>query len=169
MVLFAAIRTLRRHPNLNAHLINGDILRKFGGVHLGMAADTPRGLLVPTIFNADQMSLPQLSAAVKDLAAQAKSGNISPDLLTGASFTVSNLGALGVEMFTPVINPPQVAILGICGTSAKVREIDGNIAAYQSMGLSLTYDHRAVDGADASRFARDLAVNIENLDLLFAL
>ena len=169
MVLFAAIRTLRDHPNLNAHLINGDTFRKFNSVHLGMAVDTPRGLLVPTIFHADQMSLLQLSAAVKDIAAQAKSGNISPDLLTGASFTVSNLGALGIEMFTPVINPPQVTILGVCGITAKVREINGNIVVYQSMGLSLTYDHRAIDGADASRFARDLSQNIENLDLLFVL
>lgn len=169
MVLYATIRTLHDHPGLNSHLINDDTLRRFSGVHLGLAVDTPRGLLVPTIFNADQMSLLQLSAAVKDLAAQAKSGNISPDLLTGASFTVSNLGALGVEMFTPVINPPQVAILGICGTTTRVREVNGNITTYQSMGLSLTYDHRAIDGADASRFARDLSQNIENLDLLLAL
>ena len=170
MVLFAAVRTLRSHPSLNAHLINGDTLRKFGGVHLGIAVDTPRGLLVPTIFNADTMSLLQLSTAVKELAAQAKSGSISPDLLVGASFTVSNLGALGIEMFTPVINPPQVAILGVCGISTKVRETDGgSLTAYQSMGLSLTYDHRAIDGADASRFARDLSVNIENIDLLPAL
>ena len=169
MMLYATVLTLRDHPNLNAHLLNNDTLRKFGGVHLGVAVDTPRGLLVPTIFDADRMSLSQLSTALKELAAQAKSGSISPDLLTGASFTVSNLGALGVEMFTPVINPPQVAILGVCGTITRIREFEGNLAAYQSMGLSLTYDHRAIDGADASRFAQDLSKNIENLDLLLAL
>jgi len=186
MVLFAVAKTLLAHPDLNAHLLNDDTLRKFSGVHLGVAVDTPRGLMVPTIFNADKMSLLQLSAACKELAAQAKSGNISPDLLQGATFTVSNLGVLGVEMFTPVINPPQVAILGVCGTTAKVREnkIDKNnmnmyqnmgmyghsgIELYQSMGLSLTYDHRAIDGAPASRFANDLAKNIENIDLLLAL
>ncbi|MDR2184039.1 MAG: 2-oxo acid dehydrogenase subunit E2, partial [Clostridiales bacterium] len=169
MVLYAAVRTLREHPCLNAHLIDGDTLRKFGGVHLGMAVDTPRGLMVPTIFDADCMSLRELSITAKELAARAKSGNISPDLLTGATFTVSNLGALGVEMFTPVINPPQVAILGVCGIITKVRGADGgSLTAYQSMGLSLTYDHRAIDGADASRFARDLTTNIENLDLLTA-
>jgi len=167
MVLYATIRTLQAHPSLNAHLIDGDTLRKFNGVHLGLAVDTPRGLLVPTIFDADKMSLLQLSKAVKNLAMQAKSGNISPDLLSGASFTVSNLGALGVEMFTPVINPPQVTILGVCGMQTKVREINGDLTAYQSMGLSLTYDHRAIDGADASRFASDLCKNIENMDLLF--
>jgi len=169
MVMFAVVKTLLAHPDMNSHLIDGNILRKFFGVHLGMAVDTPRGLLVPTIFNADKMSLLQLSKASKEVAAQAKSGNISPDLLQGASFTVSNLGALGVEMFTPVINPPQVAILGICGISTKVRETNGNIEAYQSIGLSLTYDHRAVDGAPASRFARDLAKNIENFDLMMLL
>ena len=169
MVLFAVARTLLAHPDMNAHLINGDTLRRFSGVHLGMAVDTPRGLLVPTIFNADKMSLAELSAAAKEVAAQAKSGSISPDLLQGASFTISNLGALGVEMFTPVINPPQVAILGVCGITPKVRESGGDIELYQSMGLSLTYDHRAVDGAPASRFAADLAKNLANIDLLLAL
>ncbi|MCL2202403.1 MAG: 2-oxo acid dehydrogenase subunit E2 [Defluviitaleaceae bacterium] len=166
LVIFAVARTLAAHPDLNAHLVNGDTLRRFNGVHLGMAVDTPRGLLVPTIFNADKMSLLQLSAATKDVADMAKSGSISPDLLQGASFTVSNLGALGVEMFTPVINPPQVAILGVCGLSPKVKEENGKIAVYQSMGLALTYDHRAVDGAPASRFAANLAKNLENIDLL---
>ena len=169
IVLFAVTKTLLAHPDLNAHLINGDTLRRFSGVHLGVAVDTPRGLMVPTIFNADKMSLLQLSSAVKTVAAQAKSGNINPDLLKGASFTVSNLGALGVEFFTPIINPPQAAILGVCGITPKVKEVDGNIAVYQSMGLALTYDHRAVDGAPASRFASDLAKNIENIDLLMAL
>ena len=169
MILYAVVKTLLVHPDLNAHLLNGDTLRRFNGVHLGMAVDTTRGLLVPTIFNADKMSLLQLSAAAKEVAAQAKSGSINPDLLRGASFTVSNLGALGVEMFTPVINPPQVAILGVCGILPKVREKDGEIELYQSMGLALTYDHRAVDGAPASRFAHDLSKNIENIDLLMVL
>jgi len=165
MILFAVAKTLKAHPDMNAHL-NGDTLRKFSGIHLGVAVDTPRGLLVPTVFNVDKMSLVELSEAVKSLAGQAKDGNISPDLLQGASFTVSNLGALGVEMFTPVINPPQVGILGVCGISPKVREVNGKIEVYQSLGLSITYDHRAIDGAPASRFASDLARNIENIDVL---
>jgi len=169
LILFAVARTLHAHPDMNAHLLNGDTLRRFNGVHLGVAVDTPRGLMVPTVFDADKMSLLELSHAVKDVAAQAKSGNISPDLLQGASFTVSNLGALGVEMFTPVINPPQVGILGVCGISQKVREgKDGGIALYPSLGLSLTYDHRAIDGAPASRFAAELAKNLENMDILLA-
>jgi pyruvate dehydrogenase E2 component (dihydrolipoamide acetyltransferase) len=170
MVLFAVAKTLLSHPALNAHLLNGDTLRKFNSVHLGVAVETTRGLIVPTIFNADKLNLAQLSKAVKDLAAAAKSGNISPDLLQGATFTVSNLGSFGVEMFTPVVNPPQVAILGVCGTTAAVRDGgNGAVSVYQRMGLSITYDHRAIDGAPASRFARDLAYNIENIDLLLAL
>ncbi|MCL2189646.1 MAG: 2-oxo acid dehydrogenase subunit E2 [Defluviitaleaceae bacterium] len=165
LVLFAVVKTLQKHPEFNAHLINGDTLRTFTGVHLGLAVDTPRGLLVPTIFDADQMGLIDLSNAVKEVAGLAKTGNISPDLLQGATFTVSNLGATGVEMFTPVINPPQVAILGVCGLTPRVCEVNGAVSVYQSMGLSLTYDHRAIDGAPASRFAQSLSKTIENIDL----
>jgi pyruvate dehydrogenase E2 component (dihydrolipoamide acetyltransferase) len=107
------------------------------------------------------MSLPEISQKMKELAAQCQSGSISPDLLRGATFTVSNLGTLGVEYFSPIINPPQVAILGVCGMTTRVREEAGSMAMYQAMGLSLTYDHRAIDGAPASRFARDLANNLE--------
>jgi pyruvate dehydrogenase E2 component (dihydrolipoamide acetyltransferase) len=169
LVLYAVVRALLKHPDMNAHLINGETLRRFGGVHLGVAVDTPRGLMVPTVFDADKLSLLGLSKKVKELAGAAKAGSISPDLLQGASFTVSNLGALGVEMFTPVINPPQVGILGVCGTTPRVRDGGGGIQVYQSMGLSVTYDHRVIDGAPASRFALDVAANIENIDLVLAL
>jgi len=167
MVLYAVSRTLLTHPDLNAHLLNGNTLRRFTGVHLGVAVDTPRGLMVPTIRNADQMSLAEISREIKELAAMCQSGNISPDLLQGGTFTVSNLGALGVEQFTPIVNPPQVAILGVAGVTTRVKsDEDGNIAAYQAMGLSLTYDHRAVDGAPASRFAKDLCDNLAQFSLM---
>jgi len=169
MILFAVSRVLGAHPDLNAHLLNGDTLRRFSGVHLGLAVDTPRGLMVPTIFNADKMSLKEISAKAKELAAQCQAGNISPDLLQGGTFTVSNLGVLGVEQFTPIVNPPQVAILGVCGTDTRVREGKHGIETYPAMGLSLTYDHRAVDGAPASRFARDLCVYLAQFDLRLAL
>jgi pyruvate dehydrogenase E2 component (dihydrolipoamide acetyltransferase) len=169
MVLFAVSRTLKKYPGMNAHLLNGDTLRSFTGVHLGMAVDTPRGLMVPTIFGADKLSLAEISRTAKELASMAKSGSISPDLLQGATFTVSNLGSLGVEMFTPIINPPQVAILGVCGITTKVRIGASGIEAYPSMGLSVTYDHRAVDGAPASKFAQELADNLSNFDLMLAL
>ena len=102
------------------------------------------------------------------LAAAAQAGSINPDLLTGASFTVSNLGSLDVEMFTPIINPPQTGILGVDCMIDRIRVVDGQITAYTAMGISLTYDHRALDGAPASRFLKDLKTAMENFTSLMA-
>ena len=169
IVLYAVSRTLKNHPDLNANMIDDSTIRIFKHVNLGVAVDTPRGLMVPTIFNADQKSLLEISKEVKELAAACREGNISPDKLTGASFTVSNLGNLGVESFTPVINPPQTGILGVCGTVERVKKgKDGEIAIYPAMGLSLTYDHRAVDGTPAARFQKELCQNLENFTVLLA-
>jgi len=167
VINFVVTRVLTEHPDLNAHLLPDDVLRRFQGVNLGVAISTERGLLVPTVFGADGKSLKELSAEVKALADSARSGAISPDRLGGATFTVSNLGATGVEMFTPIINPPQVAILGICGITTRARvSPGGGLEAYRSIGLSLTYDHRAVDGAPASVFVKKLCENLEHIDLL---
>ena len=169
MVLYAVSRTLKNHPDLNAHMLDDNTIRLFKHVNLGVAVDTPRGLMVPTIFRADEMSLVEISKAVKELAAACREGNISPDKLTGASFTVSNLGNLGVESFTPVINPPQTGILGVCTTVNRVRtNKNGEMEVYPAMGLSLTYDHRAVDGSPAARFQKELGQNLENFTLLLA-
>jgi len=168
MVLYAVSRTLVNWKDLNANMIGDDTIRYFKHVNLGVAVDTPRGLMVPTIFNADTKSLLEISKEVKKLAEAARSGAISPDLLTGGSFTVSNLGSTGVEMFTPVINPPQTAILGVCGITQRVREENGQIKLYPAMGLSLTYDHRAVDGSPASKFVSELCKNLEKFTLLLA-
>lgn len=163
IVLFAVTRTLKEHPDLNAHMLDDNNIRIFKHVNLGVAIDTPRGLMVPTIFHADEKSLLEISKEVKELAAACREGNISPDKLAGGTFTVSNLGSLGIESFTPVINPPQTGLLGVCTTIDRVRQgANGAIEIYPAMGLSLTYDHRAVDGAPASRFLRDLGVNLEN-------
>ena len=163
IVLFAVTRTLKEHPDLNAHMLDDNNIRLFKHVNLGVAIDTPRGLMVPTIFHADEKSLLEISKEVKELAAACREGNISPDKLAGGTFTVSNLGSLGIESFTPVINPPQTGLLGVCTTIDRVRQgANGAIEIYPAMGLSLTYDHRAVDGAPASRFLRDLGVNLEN-------
>ena len=168
MVLYAVSRTLLSFPDLNANMVDDTTLRRFKHVNLGVAVDTPRGLMVPTIFNADTKSLLEISKEVKTLAEAARSGAISPDLLTGGSFTVSNLGSTGVEMFTPVINPPQTAILGVCGITQRVREEGSQIKLYPAMGLSLTYDHRAVDGSPASKFVKELCQNLEKFTLLLA-
>ena len=110
----------------------------------------------------------QVSREARQLGKDAQGGSINPDILSAGSFTVSNLGALGIEMFTPIINPPQVAILGVNCTVDRVRVVDGQVTVYPAMGLSLTYDHRAVDGAPASRFLKDLAKALENIDILIA-
>ena len=150
-------------------LLDDTSIRLFNHVNLGVAVDTPRGLMVPTIFHADEMSLLEISKATKELAAQCREGNISPDLLQGGSFTVSNLGNLGIESFTPVINPPQTGILGVDTTIDRVRRApDGSIEIYPAMGLSLTYDHRAVDGAPASRFLKELGENLANFTVMLA-
>jgi len=169
IVLYAVSRTLKNHPDLNANMLDDNSIRRFNHVNLGVAVDTPRGLMVPTIFHADEMSLLEISKAVKELAAECRDGAINPDKLSGGSFTVSNLGNLGVESFTPVINPPQTGILGVCGTTDRVRKAaDGSIEIYPAMGLSLTYDHRAVDGTPAARFQQELGKNLEQFTTLLA-
>ena len=169
IVLYAVSRTLKNHSDLNAIMLDDNTIRHFHHVNLGVAVDTPRGLMVPTIFGADEMSLLEISQAVKTLAAECRSGDINPDKLSGGSFTVSNLGSMGVESFTPVINPPQTGILGVCCSVDRVRKAaDGSLEVYPAMGLSLTYDHRAVDGTPAARFQQELGKNLENFTALLA-
>lgn len=169
ILLFAVSRILKNHPLLNAHWLDGqNAIRIFHHVHLGMAVDTPRGLLVVTIRNADTKSLLEISKEAKALAAEAQNGSINPDKLAGATFTLSNLGALGIEMFTPIINPPQTGILGVDCLIDRVRSSNGEIEIYPAMGISLTYDHRALDGAPASKFLRDLKNAMEHITALLA-
>lgn len=167
IILYAVSKTLPEFRDLNAHFLD-DRMLFFKHVHLGVAVDTPRGLLVPTIFNADTLSLNEMSLAAKKLITDAQNGSINPDLLTGASFSVTNLGSLGVESFTPVINPPQTGILGVDNLQTKVKVVDGQVVPYQAMGLSLTFDHRALDGAPAAKFLQALCKNLENFSLLLA-
>ena len=169
LILYAVSRVLPGWPDLNAHMLDDVSIRKFNHVNLGVAVDTPRGLIVPTIMHADEKSLLEISNELKVLAAEARDGAISPDKLTGASFTVSNLGGFGVESFTPVINPPQTGILGVCTTVQRPRKgADGSIQLYPAMALSLTYDHRAIDGAPASRFVQELCKQLEHFTVLLA-
>jgi pyruvate dehydrogenase E2 component (dihydrolipoamide acetyltransferase) len=165
MILFAVSRVLKDYPDLNAHFL-GDMMRYFDQVHLGLAVDTERGLLVPTIFNADQKSLVQISNDVKALVEMSKIGTINPDLLSGASFTITNLGTFGIESFTPIINPPQTGILGVNTIVTRVKDEGGVISTYPAMGLSLTFDHRALDGAPAARFLEALVNALENFSIL---
>ena len=165
MVCYSVIRALQQFPDANAHFM-GDSIRKFHRINLGIAVDTERGLMVPALLHADDYSLPGLSSQLRALTEEARKGSISPDLLApeAASFTVSNLGNYGVEMFTPVINLPQVAILGVNTIIHRPAILeDGNFGFQPFIGLSLTYDHRALDGGPATIFLAAIKTEIENL------
>ncbi len=163
LVTFCAIRALQQMPELNAEYIDGKI-RVHSDIHLGFACDTPRGLLVPVIRNAHQLSIGDLALQTKELTTQAVQGTISPDSLSGATFTVSNLGALGIESFTPLLNPPQVAILGVAAIQMKPVRRQGRIEFIDAIGLSLTCDHQVIDGAPGARFLQVLKEKIENVE-----
>jgi pyruvate dehydrogenase E2 component (dihydrolipoamide acetyltransferase) len=166
LVVFCTIRALLEVPGVNAELVDGVLYRR-GDVNMGFACDTDRGLVVPVVHRAQDLSLLGLSRRLKELAAQAGAGSTTLDDLSGASFTVSNLGALGIESFTPVLNPPQVAILGVGAIGLKgVRKADGNIEFIDSIGLSLTLDHQVVDGAPGARFLAVLRSKIEAAEAL---
>ena len=166
LVLYAVSRVLSRFPQANATLENG-VLRTYQRVHLALAVDTPRGLMVPVIRNADLLSLREISAEAKRLAGACQGGSISPDELSGGTFTVTNLGAFGIESFTPVLYAPQVAILGVDAiTQWPVPRADGSVGFEPRIGLSLTVDHQIIDGAPAARLLKALAGAIADLDLL---
>ena len=165
LVCFAVSRTLLKYPAFNAHLEDG-VLTEFEQVHLGFACDTPRGLLVPVIRSAQALGLKAFSDEAKRLAGGAIDGSLSPDFLSGGTFTVSNIGSFGIETFTPVINLPQTAILGVGAiTPRPTVAADGSIGVEQRLNLSLTIDHQVIDGADGARFLRDLVAAIENIDV----
>ena len=163
LVTFCAVEALLEFPDLNAEYIDG-VIHKRSEVHIGFAADTPRGLLVPVVRHADTLALDELSARMKELTARAVQGNIAPDDLSGATFTISNLGGLGIEAFTPILNPPQVAILGVGGIRLQSVRRNGQIEFIDAIGLSLTCDHQVIDGAPGARFLRVLAAQIENVE-----
>ena len=165
-VCFAVIKALKQFPNVNSHCL-GDAMRLFKPVNLGLAVDTERGLMVPAVPHADELDIVGLSKALKKVADDSKKGSVNPDLLApeAASFTVSNLGGFGVEWFTPIINVPQSAILGVGTIVPRPKLIDGDYAFVPYLGLSLTYDHRAIDGGEATRFLKQVAAEIENLDI----
>jgi len=164
MVCWCVLRALKKYPGINIHLL-GDTVRTFHKIHLGIAVDTSRGLMVPAVKNADEMELPMLSVELKSAADACRKGKINPELIqsTAATFTVSNLGSYGVEMFTPVINLPQAGILGVCTIINRPADLGNNTFGFVPyIGLSLTYDHRAIDGGPATLFLKEIKEQIEN-------
>lgn len=168
MVNYAVARTLATYPEVNATLKDG-ILRKYSRVHLGFACNTDRGLMVPVLRDAHALTLNSVAAATKDLAGQAKSGAINPDLLQGGTFTVSNLGILGITTFTPVLNSPQVALLGVGSIEPQPVRKGGEVVFEDRIHLSLTIDHQVIDGWVASEFLKSLTEAISSFELLLSL
>lgn len=168
LVLFAVSRVLPSFQYMNGVKLDG-VIRNYSNVHLGVAVDTPRGLMVPVIRNANYKSLAQIATEARSLAEACINGTITPDQLTGSTFTISNLGSTGIESFTPVINAPELAILGVCGIQPKPVIVEDDAYDIQPhLGFSLTIDHAAVDGAPAARFLKALCDAVANIDIWIA-
>jgi len=163
LVAYCTILALRDTPSLNAEFVDGKI-EEHAEIHLGFACDTPRGLLVPVVRDAHALRLRDLAARMRDLTGRATAGTIAADDLSGATFTISNLGNLDIESFTPVINPPQVAILGVNAIQLKPVRKNGRVEFIDAIGLSLTCDHQAIDGAPGARFLQVLKRKIEGVE-----
>jgi pyruvate dehydrogenase E2 component (dihydrolipoamide acetyltransferase) len=163
LVSFCAVRALLEVPSLNAEFVNGAI-QEHAEVHLGFACDTPKGLLVPVVRDAHALSLSGLAARMMELTARATQGTISADDLSGGTFTISNLGNLGIETFTPILNTPQVAILGVNAIDLKAVRKDGRVEFIDAIGFSLTCDHQVIDGAPGARFLQVLKKKIEGVE-----
>ncbi|MBA7527833.1 Dihydrolipoyllysine-residue acetyltransferase component of pyruvate dehydrogenase complex [subsurface metagenome] len=163
-LLYIVANILPKFKNMNAHFLKDKIL-EFEQVHLGFAVDSPRGLMVPIIHNAHLLSLEEISQEARRLNTACQEDTILPDELSGGTFTITNLGTMGIESFTPILNIPQVAILGVCSVSLKPIMKDNEIKFIPHMGLSLTFDHQAVDGAPAAKFLQELNRLIANFDL----
>jgi len=161
MIMYTTVKTLLKFKTLNAYFLNNKIL-EFERVHLAFAVDAPQGLVVPVIRNAYLLSLKEISKESKRLSSACLQGTIQPDELTGGTFTITNLGPLGIESFTPILNLPQVAVLGVCNIQLKAIREEDEVKLAPHLGLSLTFDHRAVDGAPAAKFLKELSLAIAN-------
>jgi pyruvate dehydrogenase E2 component (dihydrolipoamide acetyltransferase) len=153
--------TLKKYTYMNARL-NDDVIEQYPYVNLGVAVDTERGLLVPVIQHADRISLRQFGEQFRQLVEAARKGSISPDYLSGGTFTITNLGQYDIDVFTPVINYPEVAILGIGRIAKKVAPYKDEMAIRDMLTLSLVFDHRLVDGAPAAKFLQEVKWYVED-------
>jgi pyruvate dehydrogenase E2 component (dihydrolipoamide acetyltransferase) len=161
IVLKAVATALAQHSEVNAHWL-GDKIRYFNRVHLGMAVAIEDGLITPVIFDADQKRMSEISRESRELAKRARERKLKPEEYTGSTFSVSNLGMFGIDQFTAIINPPEVGILAIGALEEKPVVIDGALAHRKRMRVTMSCDHRVVDGALGARFLQTLRRLIEN-------
>jgi pyruvate dehydrogenase E2 component (dihydrolipoamide acetyltransferase) len=162
LLLKAAAAALKAHPRFNSSL-DGDelVLKRY--YHLGFAADTPRGLLVPVVRDVDRKGIIELAAELTELSGKARAGRISPSEMSGATFTISSLGGIGGTSFTPIVNAPEVAILGVVRAATKPVWDGEQFLPRLMLPLSLSYDHRVIDGAAAARFCAELAQTLADM------
>ena len=161
IVIKAVALALSEHPEVNAHWL-GDKIRHFNRIHVAMAVAVEDGLITPVLFDADRLSLWDISAKARDLAKRARERKLTPEEYTGATFTVSNLGMFGIDQFTAIINPPEAGILAVGGSEEKPVVIDGSLEIRQRMRLTMSCDHRVIDGATGAKFLQTLKRYIEN-------
>ena len=156
LIVKAVALALKKHPRLNATLVD-DQIQLLDEIHIGVGVALDEGLIVPVIRHANRLSVAEIGAKLRDIGAKARSNTLAIDEVTGGTFTISNLGNYGIDLFTPVINPPEVAILGVGRIVEKIVVYRGEAAKRRMLGLSLTFDHRVVDGAPAAAFMQTLA------------
>jgi pyruvate dehydrogenase E2 component (dihydrolipoamide acetyltransferase) len=167
LLLYVLRRALREHPRLNAS-IQGETIKVWKRVHVGLAVDTERGLLVPVVRDVAGKGIAQLTAEAQDLVQRARAGQCSPEELSGGTFTLTNLGMFGIDSFTPIINLPECAILGVGRIKRKPVMYGDQVVGRDMVWLSLTFDHRLVDGGPAARFLQRVVQLIERPHLLMA-
>jgi pyruvate dehydrogenase E2 component (dihydrolipoamide acetyltransferase) len=161
IVIKAVALSLAEHPEVNAHWLT-DKIRHFNRIHVAMAVAIEDGLITPVLFDADRMTLWEISAKARDLAGRARERKLMPEEYTGSTFSVSNLGMFGVDQFTAIINPPEAGILAIGGVEEKPVVIDGQLVVRQRMRVTMSCDHRVIDGATGAKFLQTVRRYIEN-------
>jgi pyruvate dehydrogenase E2 component (dihydrolipoamide acetyltransferase) len=163
-ISLAVVRTLQEFPDVNS-ATDGTTLRWNSHVHLGLAVSFEQGLVVPVVRNADELTLAELNARSKELAEKARNGKLGPDDMTGGTFTISNMGMLDVENFTAIINPGESAILAVSSTLQKPVVRDGQVVVRSILKMTLSADHRLIDGAMAARFINAVKQKLEDIEL----
>ena len=161
IVIKAVALALGEHPEVNAHWLN-DKIRQFNRIHVAMAVAVEDGLITPVLFDADRLTLWEISGKARDLAKRARERKLTPEEYTGSTFSVSNLGMFGIDQFTAIINPPEAGILAVGGVEEKPVVIDGSLEVRQRMRITMSCDHRVIDGATGAKFLQTLRRYIEN-------
>ncbi|MCK9904927.1 dihydrolipoamide acetyltransferase [Parafrankia colletiae] len=160
LIVKAVATTIRTNPSVNVSF-GGDVLRRHRRINLGIAVAVESGLVVPVITDADRRPVSEIATIGRELAERARAGRLQPADMSGGTFTISNLGMFGIEQFAAVINPPEAAILAVGAATQEVRIVDGEMVARAILRLTLSADHRAIDGATGARFLQDLARTLE--------